>query len=119
MSVYFLWQQLGPSTLAGLAVMILMIPLNGVVATKMKKYQISQMKDKDKRCKLMDEILNGIKVLKLYAWEKSFQGQVNKYLIMLKNRKMQMQIGLFAAHLHIFLLQQCFSIFKALYTVYP
>ena len=56
--------------------MILMIPLNGVVATKMKKYQISQMKDKDKRCKLMDEILNGIKVLKLYAWEKSFQGQV-------------------------------------------
>ena len=76
MSVYFLWQQLGPSTLAGLAVMILMIPLNGVVATKMKKYQISQMKDKDKRCKLMDEILNGIKVLKLYAWERSFQGQV-------------------------------------------
>ena len=56
--------------------MILMIPLNGVVATKMKKYQISQMKDKDKRCKLMDEILNGIKVLKLYAWERSFQGQV-------------------------------------------
>ena len=74
--MYFLWQQLGPSTLAGLAVMILMIPLNGVVATKMKKYQISQMKDKDKRCKLMDEILNGIKVLKLYAWERSFQGQV-------------------------------------------
>ena len=59
--------------------MILMIPLNGVVATKMKKYQISQMKDKDRRCKLMDEILNGIKVLKLYAWEKSFQGQVKKY----------------------------------------
>ena len=56
--------------------MILMIPLNGVVATKMKKYQITQMKDKDRRVKLMDEILNGIKVLKLYAWERSFQGQV-------------------------------------------
>ena len=34
------------------------------------------MKDKDKRVKLMDEILNGIKVLKLYAWEPSFGEQV-------------------------------------------
>ena len=41
--------------------MFFMIPLNGVVASKMKKYQISQMKDKDRRCKMMDEILNGIK----------------------------------------------------------
>lgn len=30
------------------------------------------MKKKDKRIKLMSEILNGIKVLKLYAWEESF-----------------------------------------------
>ncbi len=57
--------------------MVLMIPLNGVVAAKMKKYQISQMRDKDRRCKLMDEILNGIKVLKLYAWERSFEKKVN------------------------------------------
>ena len=46
LAVYFLWDILGPSALAGLAVMVLMIPLNGIVATKMKKYQISQMKDK-------------------------------------------------------------------------
>lgn len=30
------------------------------------------MKFKDSRLKLMNEILNGIKVLKLYAWESSF-----------------------------------------------
>lgn len=30
------------------------------------------MKNKDKRIKLMSEILNGMKVLKLYAWENSF-----------------------------------------------
>ena len=30
------------------------------------------MREKDKRTKLMSEILGGIKVLKLYAWEKSF-----------------------------------------------
>ena len=45
--------------------MILMIPANSVVASKMKKYQREQMQNKDKRTKLMDEVLNGIKVLKL------------------------------------------------------
>jgi hypothetical protein len=42
--------------------MVLMVPLNMVVASKMKKYQIAQMRLKDKRVKLMDEVLNGIKV---------------------------------------------------------
>lgn len=34
------------------------------------------MKFKDSRIKLMSEILGGIKVLKLYAWEPSFLQQV-------------------------------------------
>lgn len=39
-------------------------------------FQISQMKEKDGRIKLITEILNGMKVLKLYAWEESFQNQI-------------------------------------------
>ena len=42
---YFLWGILGPSSLAGLAVMVLMIPLNAIVASKMRKYQISQVRE--------------------------------------------------------------------------
>ena len=57
--------------------MILMIPVNAFLAAKMKKLQISQMKNKDRRTKLMDEILNGIKILKLYAWETSFEKKVS------------------------------------------
>lgn len=34
------------------------------------------MKHKDDRIKLMNEILNGIKVLKLYAWEISFKEKI-------------------------------------------
>jgi hypothetical protein len=34
------------------------------------------MKAKDKRVKLMNEILGGVKVLKLYGWEPSFMKQV-------------------------------------------
>ncbi|XP_075847189.1 ATP-binding cassette sub-family C member 3 isoform X1 [Microtus pennsylvanicus] len=39
-------------------------------------WQVQQMKFKDSRIKLMNEILNGIKVLKLYAWEPSFLEQI-------------------------------------------
>ncbi|XP_045027308.1 multidrug resistance-associated protein 1 isoform X2 [Daphnia magna] len=78
LAIYFLYQILGPSVFAGLGVMILLIPVNGVLANATKKLQIQQMKYKDKRVKMMSEILSGIKVLKLYAWEPSFQAQVEE-----------------------------------------
>ncbi|XP_073979857.1 multidrug-Resistance like Protein 1 isoform X7 [Rhodnius prolixus] len=76
LALYFLWQTLGPSVLAGLAVMVILIPVNGFIANQVKKLQIKQMKNKDERVKMMNEILSGIKVLKLYAWEPSFEQQV-------------------------------------------
>ena len=78
LSLYSLWGILGPSCLAGLAVMVLLIPTNAYLGTKMKKFQRENMKLKDSRMKTMNEILDGMKVLKLYAWEPSFQTQVEK-----------------------------------------
>ncbi|XP_048248325.1 multidrug resistance-associated protein 1-like isoform X3 [Haliotis rufescens] len=87
-SLYFLWQTLGPSIMAGVGVMVLLIPVNAVIANKTKNLQVQQMALKDKRIKLMNEVLNGIKVLKLYAWEPSFQKKIldirNKELDVLK-----------------------------------
>ncbi|KAG8507864.1 Canalicular multispecific organic anion transporter 2 [Galemys pyrenaicus] len=76
LAIYFLWQNLGPSVLAGIALMVLLIPLNGAVAMKTQALQVEKMKFKDSRIKLINEILGGIKVLKLYAWEPSFLKQV-------------------------------------------
>ncbi|KAL2765252.1 ATP-binding cassette sub-family C member 3 isoform 2, partial [Daubentonia madagascariensis] len=94
LAVYFLWQNLGPSALAGVAVMVLLIPLNGAVAVKMRAFQVKQMKLKDSRIKLMSEILGGIKVLKLYAWESSFLEQVEDI------RQGELQLLRKAAYLH-------------------
>lgn len=52
----------GYSVFAGVVVMVVLIPVNGFIASKTKTLQISQMKSKDQRVKLMNEILNGIKV---------------------------------------------------------
>ncbi|KAI9272857.1 multi drug resistance-associated protein MRP [Phascolomyces articulosus] len=67
-----LWGTMGPSIWAGVAVMILAVPLNTFLAKRMRSLQKIQMGNKDARVKLMNEILNGIKVIKLYAWETPF-----------------------------------------------
>ncbi|KRY11421.1 Multidrug resistance-associated protein 1 [Trichinella patagoniensis] len=77
LSVYFLWEVIGASVLSGVGFLILLIPLNYFISSKQNKLQVSQMKYKDERMKLVNEILNGIKVLKLYAWEMAFGKQVN------------------------------------------
>lgn len=94
LALYFLWEVLGPSVLAGLAVMIILIPVNGYIANKVKTLQIRQMKNKDERVKLMNEVLSGIKVLKLYAWEPSFEDQI------LKIRTKEMKVLKEAAYLN-------------------
>ncbi|XP_054164141.1 multidrug resistance-associated protein 1-like [Oppia nitens] len=73
-----LWQQLGIATLAGLAFLVILLPFNSYMANIVRSFQSQQMKFKDQRVKLMSEILNGIKVLKLYAWEQSFMDRLLK-----------------------------------------
>ena len=77
-AISLLWQQLGVATLAGIAFVVILIPTNGYIGKKVKDIGHTVMKLKDKRVKLMNEILNGIKVFKLYAWETSFRDQVFK-----------------------------------------
>ncbi|XP_066478250.1 ATP-binding cassette sub-family C member 2 [Tiliqua scincoides] len=78
LSILFLWQELGPSVLAGIGVMVLLIPINAVLVAKARAIQIKNMKNKDERMKIMNEILNGIKILKLFAWEPSFEKRIGK-----------------------------------------
>lgn len=77
LAIYFLWAELGPSVLAGVGVMVILIPINGVLATRNRAIQVKNMKNKDSRLKIMNEILSGIKILKYFAWEPSFQNQVH------------------------------------------
>ncbi len=55
-AMYLLWQIVGASSLAGLGVMILMIPINGYIAKKTKALQAQQMKIKDSRVKEVNEV---------------------------------------------------------------
>jgi len=71
-ALFFLYNTLGISTLAGLGVMLLIVPLNWLIVDRIVALQAKQMAEKDERIKMMNEVLTGIKVLKLYSWEESF-----------------------------------------------
>ncbi|CAG5118190.1 unnamed protein product, partial [Candidula unifasciata] len=73
---YFLNDTLGVSFVAGVAVIVALIPLNARISVLAKRAQAEQLRVKDERLKIMNEILSGIKVLKLYAWEESFEDRI-------------------------------------------
>ena len=75
-STVFLWDELKWGALVGMGVIIVTMPINFWVGKYLKTFQMQQMKLKDNRIKSMNEILGGIKVLKLYAWENSFMAQI-------------------------------------------
>jgi len=78
LALYFLFAQLGPAVFVGLGIMILLIPINWIIQHHLFKFQAIQMKTKDERVKLMNEILSGMKILKLYAWERLFESRVQE-----------------------------------------
>ncbi|XP_043849386.1 multidrug resistance-associated protein 1-like [Dromiciops gliroides] len=78
MAILLLWQELGPSVFAGVAMLVLVIPINALVANRIKMLKKNQTKNKDQQIKLLNEILRGIKILKLYAWEPSYQKKIIK-----------------------------------------
>ena len=70
--MFFLYHFLGLATLGGILVLVLILPVNVWGTRKSEQLQEEQLAAKDSRIKLMNEILAGIKVLKLYAWELPF-----------------------------------------------
>ena len=66
----------GNSSFASLIVMVLVLPINSLLSYYSQKLERKQLAKSDSRLKVLNEILNGIKVLKLYAWEKPFQEMV-------------------------------------------
>ncbi|XP_065046828.1 ABC transporter C family member 2-like isoform X2 [Musa acuminata AAA Group] len=75
-SVILLYQQLGIASLVGAFVLVLLIPIQTFVISKMQKLSKAGLQHTDKRISLMNEILAAMDTVKCYAWEKSFQSKV-------------------------------------------
>eukprot|EP00106_Octopus_bimaculoides_P000581 XP_014768023.1 PREDICTED: multidrug resistance-associated protein 1-like [Octopus bimaculoides] len=78
LSLYFLYQQLGAAIFSALVILFCFIPISSILLKKMNHYLERVMVIKDKRIIFMNEVLNGMKALKLYAWEPSFEQKINE-----------------------------------------
>ncbi|CCD27007.1 ATP-binding cassette glutathione S-conjugate transporter YCF1 NDAI_0J01150 [Naumovozyma dairenensis CBS 421] len=71
-----LYKLLGHSMWVGVIILVIMMPLNSFLMKTQKKLQKSQMQFKDERTRVISEILNNIKSLKLYAWETPYKAKL-------------------------------------------
>uniref|UniRef100_A0A3P8USD2 ATP-binding cassette, sub-family C (CFTR/MRP), member 9 n=1 Tax=Cynoglossus semilaevis TaxID=244447 RepID=A0A3P8USD2_CYNSE len=78
MGVILLYYLLDWSALIGASVIVLLAPIQYLIATKLADTQKSTLEHSTDRLKKTTEILKGIKLLKLYAWEKIFCDSVEE-----------------------------------------
>ncbi|KAI8646442.1 P-loop containing nucleoside triphosphate hydrolase protein [Parasitella parasitica] len=74
--ISFLYSLLGSSCLLGLSVMIITLPLNHFNSIMFAKTQEKLMEARDKRVSLMNEVLQGIRQIKFFAWELNWEKRV-------------------------------------------
>ena len=70
---------LGPSALAGFAIFFLASPFQTYAMKRMFTIRLKSMLWTDKRSKLLQELLGGIKIIKFFAWEIPFLERISGY----------------------------------------
>ncbi|KAK3842992.1 MAG: hypothetical protein J3R72DRAFT_442126 [Linnemannia gamsii] len=78
LAIMFLYRILGWSALAGVFTMACFIPFNLYLTNKVEKIQDDLMKATDKRAELMNELLQAIRIIKFFSWERNFYRKVDE-----------------------------------------
>ncbi|KAI9205349.1 P-loop containing nucleoside triphosphate hydrolase protein [Polychytrium aggregatum] len=76
--LYFLWNLIGWASLVAIAVMLLMIPAQGVIARSFGRIRKDTLIHRDDRIKSLSDMLSGIMIVKLYAWERPFSEKITE-----------------------------------------
>ncbi|XP_048265984.1 ATP-binding cassette sub-family C member 4 isoform X2 [Bombus terrestris] len=69
---YFLYIEAGYAGLIGIAAVFVVVPIQSYTGKLSSKFRLQTAMKTDERVRLMDEIISGVQVIKMYAWEKPF-----------------------------------------------
>jgi ABC-type multidrug transport system fused ATPase/permease subunit len=78
LAVYLLYKILGYSSIPGLVVMVILLPVNILFARGFGNFQKQIMAATDKRIHTTNEVLQNIRIIKFFAWEGRFSSIVNE-----------------------------------------
>ena len=84
LSIVYSIYLVGPSALVGSIVILLFYPIMGVIASATAKLRLKVVTITDKRVTMMGEIINSMRLIKMYAWEIPFM-KVNFISISIEN----------------------------------
>ena len=69
---------LGPSALAGYAFFVILTPMQTEVMKRLSRIRTKSMAWTDKRVKLLQELMGGMKIIKYFAWEAPFLKRISE-----------------------------------------
>jgi ATP-binding cassette subfamily C (CFTR/MRP) protein 4 len=101
-----IWNEIGIPTLFGYSVLILLIPLQSFFSKKFGKYRKNTVQWSDKRVKVINEILVGCQIVKMYRWEEALEAIVydarkNEFKSIRKASRIRaVNMGIFFHHYH-------------------
>ncbi|XP_073203967.1 ATP-binding cassette sub-family C member 4 isoform X4 [Lepidochelys kempii] len=72
-----LWIEIGPSCLAGMAILIILLPLQTCIGRLFSSLRSRTAALTDARIRTMNEVIASMRIIKMYAWEKSFSELVS------------------------------------------
>eukprot|EP01124_Arcella_intermedia_P001248 TRINITY_DN1068_c0_g1_i1.p1 TRINITY_DN1068_c0_g1~~TRINITY_DN1068_c0_g1_i1.p1 ORF type:complete len:328 (+),score=71.96 TRINITY_DN1068_c0_g1_i1:386-1369(+) len=76
-ALVLLWTVMGATGLVGLGVILLTTPMQVKLFSIISEIQKTLLEQKDKRTKVLNEVLQGIRVIKFFAWENSYKKLIN------------------------------------------
>ncbi|KAF5283709.1 hypothetical protein FQR65_LT13744 [Abscondita terminalis] len=74
---YFMYEEVGISAVFGVVILLLFIPLQLYLGEKTATFRLRTALRTDKRIRLMNELISGMQVIKMYCWEKPYTKFVN------------------------------------------
>ncbi|XP_031342889.1 probable multidrug resistance-associated protein lethal(2)03659 [Photinus pyralis] len=72
LATYLLYRIIGYAAFAGVTFMVIFVPIQMYLSKWVSVYRLRSAQRTDERVRLMNEILNGIQLIKMYTWEKPF-----------------------------------------------
>ncbi|XP_039870832.1 multidrug resistance-associated protein 4 isoform X1 [Simochromis diagramma] len=76
--VGLLWNEIGPSCLGGIGVLLILMPVQSMFGRLFSKFRSKTAALTDSRIRTMNEVVSGMRIIKMYAWEKPFAALVSE-----------------------------------------
>lgn len=73
----FLWREVQWAGIVGILIVFIVVPIQSYTGKLSSKFRYQTAVRTDERVRFMDEIISGVQVIKMYAWEKPFSNIVS------------------------------------------